>query len=277
MTVGAFVLRGLTSWALSTLLPFWTAAAVVGGIAAVVAGAWYTVSHMRYARGLKDYTFWQTLHFTALKMKFYDPHLDNGVWYARHALSLDENRKDFAIVKWGSKSNNGPPPKNTDPEWLQQVWFAGNHSDVGGSYLENESRLSDISLKWMVHAAVNFPDANKPNGQGLKVSPLLLQPARSAARRARAGLPLGHPLAEGTAARRFGSRLAFVRLCPRRGQTGAALLRVRGAFSGEFGGACKVSGGEGGRAEAAVRQRRRRAGSLRRLVFSLTQLHGTLQ
>ncbi|WP_161536964.1 phospholipase effector Tle1 domain-containing protein [Bradyrhizobium sp. LCT2] len=26
------------------------------------------------------------------------------------------------------------------PDWLQQVWFAGNHSDVGGSYLENVDR-----------------------------------------------------------------------------------------------------------------------------------------
>jgi hypothetical protein len=33
---------------------------------------------------------------------------------------------------------------------FRQVWFAGNHSDVGGSYPENESRLSDIALKWMV-------------------------------------------------------------------------------------------------------------------------------
>ena len=28
--------------------------------------------------------------------------------------------------------------------------FAGCHSDVGGSYLEPESRLSDIALDWMV-------------------------------------------------------------------------------------------------------------------------------
>ena len=42
--------------------------------------------------------------------------------------------------------------KNRDkkPAWLKQVWFAGCHSDIGGSYLEPESRLSDISLGWMV-------------------------------------------------------------------------------------------------------------------------------
>jgi hypothetical protein len=32
---------------------------------------------------------------------------------------------------------------------FRQVWFAGNHSDIGGSYPENESRLSDITLEWM--------------------------------------------------------------------------------------------------------------------------------
>ncbi len=39
------------------------------------------------------------------------------------------------------------------PVWFEQVWFAGNHSDIGGSYAEDESRLSDIALKWMFDAA----------------------------------------------------------------------------------------------------------------------------
>ena len=38
-------------------------------------------------------------------------------------------------------------------ERLEQFWFAGNHADIGGGYLENESRLSDIALGWMVAAA----------------------------------------------------------------------------------------------------------------------------
>lgn len=32
---------------------------------------------------------------------------------------------------------------------FRQVWFAGNDSDIGGNYPENESRLSDIMLDWM--------------------------------------------------------------------------------------------------------------------------------
>src|SRR5438094_8840434 len=42
--------------------------------------------------------------------------------------------------EWGSKAATSD---------LEQVWFAGNHADIGGSYPENESRLSDISLEWM--------------------------------------------------------------------------------------------------------------------------------
>jgi hypothetical protein len=41
--------------------------------------------------------------------------------------------------------------------WFEQVWFAGNHSDIGGSYPENESRLSDITLKWMLDCASFIP------------------------------------------------------------------------------------------------------------------------
>ena len=66
----------------------------------------------------------------------------------RHALALDERRADFDRVPW---ANDAEPPNREIEEgaYLRQLWFAGNHSDVGGSYPENESRLSDIALKWM--------------------------------------------------------------------------------------------------------------------------------
>lgn len=88
-------------------------------------------------------------HRAYWRKQFYDRWLSPKVGFARHALSIDENRADFPRVKWGTQSavqmNNGKNPK-----WLDQVWFAGCHSDVGGSYPEDESRLSDISLQWMV-------------------------------------------------------------------------------------------------------------------------------
>jgi len=51
----------------------------------------------------------------------------------------------------------------------------GAHSDIGGSYAENESRLSDITLEWMVHEAENLPDENRPNGNGIKIDRKYLQ------------------------------------------------------------------------------------------------------
>jgi hypothetical protein len=48
---------------------------------------------------------------------------------------------------------------------FRQCFFAGNHSDIGGTYAEVESRLSDIALVWMLEEAVCVPN-------GLKVGPV---------------------------------------------------------------------------------------------------------
>ena len=60
----------------------------------------------------------------------------------RHAVSIDERRAFFRQNLFG---------KPRDPKQdVQEVWFAGVHSDVGGSYPEEESQLSQIALRWMV-------------------------------------------------------------------------------------------------------------------------------
>ena len=78
----------------------------------------------------------------------YDEHFPKTVRFARHAMAIDEYRRDFVRVPWGGSGTvaDGEPG---EPEPFQQIWFAGNHADIGGSYPENESRLSDITLKWM--------------------------------------------------------------------------------------------------------------------------------
>jgi uncharacterized protein (DUF2235 family) len=157
------------------LFAFWPTFTALVAISIIIAGIWYVIAHVEYAIGLDGYSFLQTLHFTAPKMQFYDKHLDNAVWYARHAMSIDENRADFPRVEWGSANNQGPPRPDSSPDWLDQIWFAGVHSDIGGGYAENESRLSDITLEWMVHAAENLPDATTPNGNGIKVDRKYLQ------------------------------------------------------------------------------------------------------
>ncbi|WP_084489063.1 DUF2235 domain-containing protein [Novosphingopyxis baekryungensis] len=88
-------------------------------------------------------------HRAYWRKKNYDMWLSPQVCHARHALSIDEYRSNFPRVGWGLEST-AETIKDRVPAWLKQVWFAGCHSDVGGSYPENESRLSDISLNWMV-------------------------------------------------------------------------------------------------------------------------------
>jgi uncharacterized protein (DUF2235 family) len=79
-------------------------------------------------------------HQAEWKSDNFDRLLSKYVGTARSANSIDERRKDFDRVQWGQ-------PDSTQ---LSQWWFAGNHSDIGGSYPETESRLSDISLQWML-------------------------------------------------------------------------------------------------------------------------------
>jgi hypothetical protein len=58
---------------------------------------------------------------------------------AFHALALDEYRTAFSPTLWerpsGSETN------------LRQVWFAGNHGDVGGGWADEQS--ANVALAWM--------------------------------------------------------------------------------------------------------------------------------
>jgi len=76
------------------------------------------------------------------KDEFYDTKIGSNVRIARHAMAIDEYRSDFEPTIW--------EPKETMN--LKQVWFAGAHSNVGGSYKPDSdgSLLSDIPLEWMV-------------------------------------------------------------------------------------------------------------------------------
>jgi hypothetical protein len=94
-------------------------------------------------------SIWKHGHFAVWSRKNYDEFLDPDVLFARHAMAIDESRKDFPRVKWGSPKD-AETVKDRKPPWLNQVWFAGCHSDIGGSYPEPESRLSDIALQWMI-------------------------------------------------------------------------------------------------------------------------------
>lgn len=76
---------------------------------------------------------------------FFDRKLGGNVRTARQALALDEVRQDFEPTIW-------EPRDSVD---LKQVWFAGVHSDVGGSYKPDgdDTLLADIPMLWMMDEA----------------------------------------------------------------------------------------------------------------------------
>lgn len=64
---------------------------------------------------------------------------------ARHALAVDERRADFLPRIWeGTAADN---PNQT----LEQRWFAGVHTDVGGGYVNDG--LANQALEWMLGEA----------------------------------------------------------------------------------------------------------------------------
>lgn len=65
-----------------------------------------------------------------------------GVNIIRHAVAIDERRALFKRNATKSESD------------IEEVWFAGVHTDVGGGFLEEESGLSKIPLQWMMDAAM---------------------------------------------------------------------------------------------------------------------------
>ena len=74
--------------------------------------------------------------------QFHDTNLGPWVANAFHALALDETRKDFEPTLWLQTAEG-----KAAGQLLQQVWFAGAHSNVGGGY--DEHGLSDVALAWM--------------------------------------------------------------------------------------------------------------------------------
>ncbi len=97
--------------------------------------------------------------------QFHDPELSSWINYAFHALAIDEKRRNFCATLWHQQTENFG-------QVLEQVWFPGVHSDVGGGYRESETGLSDISLKWMLE---------KAQGCQLSFEPVIINPNPMAA------------------------------------------------------------------------------------------------
>lgn len=89
----------------------------------------------------------------------------------KHAISIDEDRRDFKRVPWTPDAARAGVRDEFGNIHFEQVWFSGVHADVGGGYPENESRLSDITLKWMLAAASIIPNGIKHDDRVLRLYP----------------------------------------------------------------------------------------------------------
>jgi len=104
-------------------------------------GVWDTVG----ALGVPGVHLWLA-RFLGIEWQFHDTTLSRSVENAYHALAIHERRSDFEPTLW--EKQDWPGASN---QTLQQVWFSGVHSDVGGGYAE--TGLSDVALLWMIEKA----------------------------------------------------------------------------------------------------------------------------
>lgn len=87
---------------------------------------------------------------------FYNYELTPNVRHAYQALAIDDERLSFEPKIWTESGD--------EKTKVEQVWFAGAHSNVGGGY--GRAGLSHIALEWML---------SKSEPLGLKLKPGALQ------------------------------------------------------------------------------------------------------
>jgi uncharacterized protein (DUF2235 family) len=93
--------------------------------------------------------------YLSRRWSFHDVQLGSHVWNAAHAMAIDERRRPFEPTPFERQAD--APPAQT----IEQVWFAGVHSDVGGGY--PDPRLADITLLWMADQAAAHELAFRPD------------------------------------------------------------------------------------------------------------------
>ena len=105
-------------------------------------GVWDTVP----ALGLVALAGLNTFLGKVLRFNFHSFRLHPSVKNAYHALSIDDDRLWFHPSLWTEKTR--------EEQIVEQVWFSGAHTDVGGGF--NEPGLSDITLEWMLDKAISY-------------------------------------------------------------------------------------------------------------------------
>lgn len=92
------------------------------------------------------------------KLPFIDK--NSSVEVFRQAMAIDERRRMFRLVVWKKNQKFISPQKENlqyeKDQDCEQLWFAGVHSDIGGSYPEIDSSIAKYPLGWMVEEAQQY-------------------------------------------------------------------------------------------------------------------------
>jgi hypothetical protein len=135
-----------------------------GAIELTFIGVWDTVSALGFPQHWKvagiaspmfNVLFWlldRACDMSFFAHRFYNYELTNNVHHAYQALAIDEERLSFEPKIWNEQK--------TQPTHVEQVWFAGAHSNVGGGY--GRAGLSHIALEWMLSKALPLGLKFKP-------------------------------------------------------------------------------------------------------------------
>lgn len=97
-------------------------------------------------------------------VRYYHLRHNPGVLHVRHALALDEKRSWFQCTTWGGLDRDAcqrdghafeqprrfKPEPNPDQK-VEEVWFRGCHSDIGGGDAERGN--AEVALRWMLQRA----------------------------------------------------------------------------------------------------------------------------
>lgn len=105
---------------------------------------------------------WDTVEALGLPDRTEEPDEDVGYYLLTncnvnnvfHAMALDDNRAhSFTPIFADAEHMYATCEKNQSGSKVEEVWFAGAHSDVGGTYAVDDAingHLSGVSLNWML-------------------------------------------------------------------------------------------------------------------------------
>ena len=104
-------------------------------------GVWDTVS----ALGTPQLPWLDALIDLVRRHKFFDYEPATCVKNVYHAVAVDDERRTFWPMIWNETSYKASTPDGA----IEQVWFPGMHSNIGGGYPRVE--VANVALEWMMH------------------------------------------------------------------------------------------------------------------------------